>query len=199
MIDDLSKTLRALLQQPGGPKALTEAHVVFDQPLETFKPAEPTLDLFLYDIRENTELRGSAPVFEPRDGGRVAIARPPLRLACSYLLTAWPSGGGELPLLEQQLLGMALLVLRRYPAIPAALLQGGLKAQALPVPLSIGQPAGLKDPHEFWAAIGNRLRPSITITATLALEVADAAEEAPLVSSHEIRLAQRPPARPSSP
>jgi hypothetical protein len=33
---------------------------------------------------------------------------------------------------------------------------------------------GIKEPHEFWAAIGNQLRPSLTVTATIAMDVAPA-------------------------
>lgn len=190
MIDDLSLSLRALLQQPGGPHELTEAHVVFDHPNETFKPSEPTLDLFLYDLRENVELRSAAPQAQPRDGDRFALQRAPLRLVCSYLLTAWPSGGGELALLEQRMLGQALVVLRRQATLPAALLQGRLKNQPLPIPLAVAQ-AGPKDPHEFWSAIGNRLRPSLGLTATLSIEADDSAELVHRATSHDIRITPR--------
>jgi hypothetical protein len=191
VIDDLSNTLRSVLQQPGGPKELNDARIVFDHPTETFKPAEPTIDLFLYDVRENTELRSNAAIVESRDG-RATISRPPLRLACSYLLTAWPSGGGELPLMEQQLLSQALLVLRRHATVPKQLLQGSLKQQGIAVPLAIAQGDGLKDPREFWTAIGNKLRPSIIVTATIAMELSEPApEEATLVTVHDIRLGER--------
>lgn len=190
MIDDLSRSLRALLQQPGGPKELTEAHVVFDHPNESFKPTEPTLDLFLYDLRENAELRNAAPLPQPRPGDRFALVRPPLRLTCSYLVTAWPSGGGELPLLEQQLLGQVLVVLRRHPVLPVELLQGRLKEQPLPIPVDVAQ-AGPKDAHEFWSAIGNRMRPSINISATVAIEPLDPPEVVGRAKLHEVRITQR--------
>src|SRR4051812_6737002 len=115
MIADLSRSLRALLSQPGAPPALAAAAVVFDRPSEPFTPTQNTLDLFLYDIRENRDLAPPATDW-------VALRV----LTCSYLITAWPVGGAELALQEQELLAAALLVLTTHPAIPAGLLQGEL-------------------------------------------------------------------------
>ena len=33
------------------------------------------------------------------------------------------------------------------------------------------QTDGLKEPAEFWTAIGNKLRPSLTVTVTIGMEV----------------------------
>jgi hypothetical protein len=188
MIDDLSKALRSLLGQTL-PK---DVDIRFDQPVETFKPSQTSLNVFLYDIRENLELRSSEPRIEPRAAGRVAIHRPPLRIACSYLITAWAVGEGELPLKEHQLLSQALLVLKRYPTIPTEFLPASLKGQKPPLPMMVAQADGLKEPHEFWTAIGNKLRPSITAAITIGLEVPEPKpEEAPLVRMHDIILGER--------
>ena len=86
MISDLSLTLRALLTQPGLPAELAAAQIVFDRPSEQFTPTQTSVDLFLYDIREDRDfVAGSA-----SGGGSV---RP---FACTYLVTAWPVGGPEL-------------------------------------------------------------------------------------------------------
>jgi hypothetical protein len=191
VIDDLSKTLRSILQQAAVPRPLKDVHIVFDQPTEKFDPSEPTIDLFLYDIRENTELRSNEPMIQ-RQNGEAKMFHPPCRVACSYLLTAWPKGAGELPLVEHQLLSQALMVLKRYPTIPESFLQGNLKGQAPPLPMMITQADGLKNPHEFWTAIGNKLRPSITVSVTIGMEVSEPApEEVALVTLHDIRLGER--------
>jgi hypothetical protein len=187
MIDDLSKALSSLLSP-----AMDQTQIVFDQPSEAFKPSQTTLNLFLYDIRENLELRSNEHRIEPRAAGRVAIHRPPFRIACSYLITAWAVGGPEPPLQEHRLLSQALAVLLRYPTIPSSFLQGSLKGQEPPLPLLVAQADGLKAPHEFWSAIGNKLRPSITATATIGMEVAEPKpEEATLVHTHDIVLGKR--------
>lgn len=192
MIRDLSLTLRSLLDDPALASAYPElaaAQVVFDRPAESFNPAQTTVNLFLYDIRENLELRSSEPWLE-RQSGRATIHRPPLRVACAYLVTAWPVGGSELPLQEHRLLSQTLEVLARYPTIPAAFLQGKLAGQQPPLPMLAAQSDGLKDPADFWTAIGNRLRPSITVTATLAME-RFAPITTPLVTTAQVDLGER--------
>ncbi len=192
MIRDLSLTLRSLLDDPALASAYPElaaAQVVFDRPAESFNPAQTTVNLFLYDIRENLELRSSEPWLE-RQSGQATIHPPPIRVACAYLVTAWPVGGTELPLQEHRLLSQTLQVLARYPTIPAAFLQGKLAGQQPPLPMLAAQSEGLKDPADFWTAIGNKLRPSITVTATLAME-RFAPITTPLVTTAQVDLGER--------
>jgi hypothetical protein len=81
-------------------------------------------------------------------------------------------------------------VLSRYPTIPQGFLRGSLVGQEPPLPLVKAQPDGLKEPSEFWTAIGNKLRPSLTLTATIALDVFPE-ETAPLAASRELRIGER--------
>ena len=192
MIQDLSETLRAILDDPSLSARFPElaaAQVVFDRPTEQFQPTQATVDLFLYDVRENRTLRSNEPLVERRNGAAL-IRRPPLRVACSYLLTAWAVGGAEPVLREQRLLSQALQVLSRYPTIPPEFLRGSLVGQEPPLPLVKAQADGLKEPSEFWTAIGNKLRPSLTLTATIALDIFPA-ETAPLAASREVRVGER--------
>jgi hypothetical protein len=140
-------------------------------------------------------MRTNEPVVT-RTGGEVTIQRPPVRVACSYLITAWPSGAGvedenlPAPLREHRLLGEALQVLSQYPTIPTPLLQGSLAGQDTPLPLLVAQASGLKDPSEFWTAIKGKLRPSLTATVTVSvLRVAE--EKAKLVTARELRIGER--------
>jgi hypothetical protein len=192
MIRDLSLTLQAILDDPAlAPefKELAAAQVVFDRPSEQFSPSQTTIDLFLYDMRENMELRSNEPVIE-RNNGTATIHRPPLRVACSYLITAWPVGGTDLPLQEHRLLSQALEVLSRYPMIPASFLIGKLIGQAPPLPMMTSQADGLKNPAEFWTAIGNKLRPSLAVTVTISMQPF-APVTAKVVTEAEIRVGER--------
>jgi uncharacterized protein DUF4255/carboxypeptidase family protein len=192
MIRDLSLTLQAMLDDPALATSFPElaaAQIVFERPTDTFTPAQTTIDLFLYDVRENMELRSNEPVIE-RLNGQARIHPPPLRVLCSYLVTAWPVGGTELSLQEHRLLSQVLQVLSSHPKIPSTFLRGKLIGQEPPLPMMTSQPDGLKDPAEFWTAIGNRLRPSITITVTIGMEV-QAPVTAPLVITDAVRLGER--------
>jgi hypothetical protein len=196
MIRDLSETLQAILDDPGLEKSFPElaaAHVAFERPSEQFAPSQATVNLYLFDLRENIELRAREPVVERRNG-RALIERPPMRVDCSYLVTAWAAGGaGPKPVLEEhELLGQAMQVFARHATVPEKFLQGSLKGQGHPLPLAVGGANGgeMKNPADFWTALGNKLRPSLVVTVTLELRTAEP-QTAPLVSKRRLRVGLR--------
>jgi Pvc16 N-terminal domain/Carboxypeptidase regulatory-like domain len=187
MIRDLSQTLAALLSQPDLPGELRAALVSFEHPIDTFNPTQPTLNLFLYELKENRELRSNEPIVR-RQNGSALIRRPPVRVDCYYLLTAWPGDqtGSEGALRGHRLLGQALAALARHATIPADVLVGQLRGQQPPLPILAAQPDGPANPAEFWSALGSRLRPAITVCATVAMELFEA-EPATLVRTRVLR------------
>ncbi len=168
MIQDVSQTLRAILTQPGVPPELAKALIAFDRPSDPYSPSQTTVNLFLYDLRENLELRNNEPVVNIA-AGQASIATAPMRLACTYLVTAWPVGGTDLALQEQQLLSEVLQVLSKYPLIPASFLQGSLAGQDPLLPLVALHPDALKNISEFWTSLGNKLKPSLSVTVTISM------------------------------
>jgi Pvc16 N-terminal domain/Carboxypeptidase regulatory-like domain len=188
MINDLSRTLKYLLHsvaenEPQMFPLLQGKEIEFARPDKDYKPkASGSVCLFLYDIRENRELRSNEPL-RITQNGQPAIARPPTRVVCSYLITAWPAeavGGDDLNLLEHQLLSEVLQLLSRYSTIPANALQGKLAdpEQPVPLPMITAQAEGLNNISEFWTAIGSNLRPSLNVKATFAMQVSQPKAEA---------------------
>lgn len=172
-IDDLSKTLKAILQDPTFALMFPElagADIVFDRPLDTFAPTKSTIDLFLYDIRENLDLRLNQ-VTTTRVGNQIVTHPAALRLQCSYLATAWPVGGADLVWQEQRLLTEVLVVLSHYPIIPSSFLQGSLVGQDPGMPMVALHPDALKNLAEFWSSLGSKLRASLTVTATISVPI----------------------------
>ncbi len=202
MIRYLSLTLKGILQRgvPNTPEfeELRNAQIVFDRPTEQFKPTRTSISLFLYDIRENVELRSNDSEIVRRNG-RAVITPPAMRVVCSYLITAWPVGpsGDEFVLQEHRLLSQVLRVFASYPEIKATdefsrnnpILQGQLRNQEPPIPLVAAHADTLRNLSEFWTALGNQLRPSITLTATIGTPIFDPQDVA-LAGSHEIRMEQ---------
>jgi len=173
MIRDLSETLRKVLKDPVFKTQfpqLQNADIVFDRPLDPFNPQNPTIDLFLYDVRENLDLRSNEYTTEIIDG-QVITHPAALRLACSYLVTAWPVGGLDLALQEHRLLTQVLRVLSRYPTIPSRFLQGSLIGQDPPLPMVALHPDALKNLAEFWSSLGSKMKASLTITVTISVPV----------------------------
>jgi Pvc16 N-terminal domain/Carboxypeptidase regulatory-like domain len=172
-IDDLSHTLEAVLQDASFATMFPElaaADIVFDRPLDPFTPPKTTIDLFLYDIRENLDLRLNE-VTTTKVGNQVITHPAALRLACSYLVTAWPVGGTDLPLQEQRLLSEVLVVLSHYPIIPAAFLVGSMVGQDPSLPMVALHPDALKNLAEFWSSLGSKLKASLTVTVTISVPI----------------------------
>jgi hypothetical protein len=186
MLQALSTALKAILDAATIPALVRNADVSFDRPSDTFNPQNTTINLFLYDIRENTELRSNEPVVE-RLNGLVSLRQPSQRVACSYLVTVWIASGevGEAAMLKQhQLLAEVLRVFAGLPTIPPALLSGTpLASQPYPITLVNLQSELMRNPAEFWSALGGKLRPSFTLTATIALDALSTPVSAKAVSS----------------
>lgn len=188
MIQDLSLTLKALLVQ-----SLGGTPVIFARPTDSFKPERSSINLFLYDIRENLEFRLNDTV-KVRQNGQYQLTYPLKRMDCSYLITAWPVGvtGEDLFLQEHRLLGQVLQILSKYPHVPADFLRGSLIGQDgqtddPPIPLTISHLDSLKTVGEFWTAIGGQLRPSLSVTLTFSLKDAQRPITADIATSIEIR------------
>jgi hypothetical protein len=172
-IDDLSETLKQVLQDPSFATMFPElaaADIIFDRPSDTLAPPKTTIDLFLYDLREDLDLRSNQTT-ATRAGNQTVTHPAALRLACSYLATAWPVGGSDLPLQEQRLLSEVLVVLSHYPTISSSFLQGSLVGQEPPLPMVALHPDALKNLAEFWSSLGSKLKASLTVTVTISVPV----------------------------
>ena len=180
MINDLDETLAALLKI-GLPKGLAEqVQVSFSAPDDQFPPqsvALPAIDLFLYDVRENLELRNTEPYVDRRSDGTAIRTEAPVRVDASYLITAWPSQSVTNPSEdEHRLLGEVMRALLRHRTIPREVLQGSLVDQALPLPVSTLQPGRLQSLGEFWQALGGKPKAALNYTVTIAIDVAEPVE-----------------------
>ena len=74
MFHSLDTTLKSILDDTSAPLLVRDAEVAFDRPSESYNPPRNTINLFLYDIRENVELRNNESVIE-RQNGHVTIRK----------------------------------------------------------------------------------------------------------------------------
>lgn len=162
MINDLDKTLDALLKRD-----LPSGTVSFDPPDGKFAPSLPCTDLFLYDVRENRDLRVNERIVEQVTADKITTRRPPVRIDCSYLITAWASDAQN----EHLLLSQVIKILLRYPTLPEEVLQGSLAGQDPPLPTTALQPSLLQSMGEFWQAMGGRPKAAVSYTVTIAMPV----------------------------
>jgi hypothetical protein len=171
MFHDLDATLKALLDDAAAPAKVVAADKSFETPEKTYAPGQLTLNLFLYDVAENRELRDPVPIIEKKDNAFIT-RRPPLRVGCSYLVTAWSSQGGANKVAEEhQLLADAFGWLSRFPSIPGDYFVGSLVGQPFPPPSMVAQMDGNKAFGEFWTAMGHAPRPGFRLAVTIAMDV----------------------------
>src|SRR5690349_13068368 len=134
MFHDLDATLAALLDSE---LAVANVVVSFAAPDDQFPPSgvsPPAISFFLYEMREDRDLRSNEWELERREDGMVMRKRPAVRVDCSYLITAWPSDSAPDPVQdEHRLLGEVMKVLLRHPRIPEEHLQGELIGQEPPL------------------------------------------------------------------
>lgn len=187
MLDDLDSSLEQLLTQvlpELQPSNETQVAISFEMPLEGSIKQKPALNLFLYDVRENLDLRNNEWSVQRRNNGTAVKQRPPVRVDCSYLITAWASSDD--PQQEHHLLGAVMKVLLRYRNLPAAILQGSLKGQE-PLPNTVAlRTSYLQSLGEFWQAMGGRPKAALNYTVTIAVPVDEVSEEYPLVLENRI-------------
>ena len=90
MFQDVDATLRAVLIADV-PIKKTEVEIAFDRPNRDWSSrlSRPTLNLFLFDIRERAEMKDDVPIVTRDGNGRAVRQRPPRRLDLSYLVSAW--------------------------------------------------------------------------------------------------------------
>lgn len=190
LIDDLDESLKALLGRELPAAISGQVSVSFAAPDDEFHSSVklPAVDLFLYDIRENLELRSNDEYVQRQGDGTALRTRSPIRVDASYLITAWPgSTEKDRPEDEHHLLGEVMQALLRFRTLPRAVLKGSLVNQELPLPVSTLQPGRLQSLGEFWQALGGKPKAALNYTVTFAVDVAKP-EVVKLVTDKTIRI-----------
>jgi hypothetical protein len=167
MFADLDETLRKILIEDL-PIKNGEIDIQFDQPVREWsaKLSKPTINLFLYDVRENNRLRQHQWQHVRSENGSVTQKRTPMQVDCLYMLTTW----GNDPADEHRLMTRTMMALFRYPTIPDDRLIGTLQNPAFPIQTQLARHDRLTNPAEVWSALDNELRPSVNYLVNLALD-----------------------------
>jgi hypothetical protein len=190
MLTDLDETLKQLLVQKAGLDP-AEVDISFDIPTRDWSAgsaaARPTVNLYLYDIRENRELRETYWDQQMNGNGTVTLKRNPVRVDVSYMITCWTSTTED----QHQLLWHVLETFFRHSPLPDDILQGGLRDLIYPIRTEVAQPDGiLKNLSDFWGALENSLRPAINLVLTLELDLQQL-RTAPLVFARVLKFGRQ--------
>jgi Pvc16 N-terminal domain len=164
MIHEVDEAIRRLLAEYGVPGGGGE--LAFDSPTKewTAKRNGPTVNVFLYDIREDRLRRRSGLAGEHDDGGMLVGWRtPPRWFQLSYLVTAWTARPQD----EHRLLSQVLGCLVRTDSLAPRWLSGTLAELGLAVPFEAAAPVSEgRSASDVWSALGGELKPAIDLRVT---------------------------------
>jgi hypothetical protein len=184
MLADLDETLRTLLKEELEVHGFEGVDIAFDAPSRDWSGqlSKPTVNVFLYDLRETESLRTSEWGRLSRNG-RTFETRPPMVMEASYAVTAWTQAVED----EHRLLSQVLAIFFAYPEIPQDKLNGRLAngSQAWPIKARIGQGKGEKS--DFWSAVGGQYKVSLDYVVRLSVESGAMRERGPEVRTQTIR------------
>jgi Pvc16 N-terminal domain len=168
VFNEIDEALRALVRDEVLNSA--DVDVVFDAPTKDWSSRRnaPTVNLYLYDIREDLRRRERGLVNHYDERGMVVSRhQPPRHFKVSYLITAWT----QRPEDEHRLLSALLYCFLRNEALPPELLGGRLAELGLPVTLSVALPPPEDRAFaDVWSALGGELKPSLDLVVTAPAE-----------------------------
>jgi hypothetical protein len=176
IIDDMNTALENLMKKEYGPEMPFDiSFAVPCKDFHTVSTERPSLNFYLYDIRENTELRSNEPLIENLANGSVIKKRPPTRIQLFYCITAWSPAQedalGTKTREEHKQLSKALAALLKYPSIPSDVLSGDLIGQIPPLPVTTLLLDGMENLGQFWNALDGLLKPFLDYRITISLDI----------------------------
>jgi hypothetical protein len=185
MLADLDETLRSLLKRELERHGFDGVEIAFDAPSREWSGqlSSPTVNLFLYDLRESAESRPNEWLNDRPSNGHAREVRPPMLMECSYAVTAWTQAVED----EHRLLSQVLAVLFAFPTMPSDAMPGRLQGLADRYPIS-GRIAQAKadGKADFWNAVGGQYKASLDYVMTIACESGTAVERGPEVRTQTI-------------
>jgi hypothetical protein len=182
---DLDEALRTLLRRELEAHGFEGVEIAFDAPASDWsaKLTAPTVNLFLYDLRENLGQSEASPR-DVRLNGANMSAPPPMRLEVTYAVTAWTKAVED----EHRLLSQVLAILFSHTSLPADLLAGRLAAASRlrAIETEVGRPK--EEKADFWTSIGGRYKASIDYAIRIEVESGLMFTRGPQVRSQTMRL-----------
>ena len=186
-IADLDESLRTLVRRELNRHGLDEVMIAFDAPSKDWSAAlaTPTINFFLYELRESKERRTTDWVQENANGMRRDL-RPPLMLEACYAVTSWTRAVED----EHRLLSQAIAILYAWPRLPADVLAGGLAGASGPGHPLATRVAQTRDDGraDFWLAVGGQYKASVDYAVVVPCEAGSGFERGPETRSRAVRV-----------
>jgi hypothetical protein len=194
MIPSVDDALKQLLRRQI-PLSEEECAISFDLPNPTWSAliSGPTINLYLFEIKENSSYLRNQPPPPLQDSRFPPIQRELARLDLFYLVSCWAPSAFQ----QHTLLSQVIRAVLQVPVLPDEWLPSSLKGQSRSIRLRIAQDENLPSITDLWSSLGSELRPGVRLVITLPVEPPALPETLPLTPT-EVRLATEPnPADPA--
>ncbi|MEU1863317.1 DUF4255 domain-containing protein [Streptomyces gardneri] len=180
MIHEIDESLRRLLAP-----AVT-GDIAFDAPTRDWaaRRNSPTLNAYLYDIREDVARRERG-AYAERDAHGIVTRRrqPPRWFRLSYLVTAWTARPED----EHRLLSGALALLLPHEVLTGDAVPESVRPITESLPLAVAMPpAESRSLADIWSALGGELKPSLDVVISTPFPVTPVYQVAPPVTEGEL-------------
>jgi len=160
MIGEVDRALLELLRARVG--AGMRVEVAFEPPTREWSASRnvPTINAYLYDVREDIKRREYGMIAERDETGAVVRRHRPVRhYRLSYLLTCWTKRTED----EHRLLNSVLGCLLTNEMLPVTG-TGVLATLGRPVPMTVAEPPEeARSLADIWSALGGNLKPSLDV------------------------------------
>jgi hypothetical protein len=168
MINEVDEALRNLVRAEVVSGA--DVEVLFEAPTREWASRRntPTVDLFLYDIREDVRRRQFGMV-DRRDEEGVVVERRqvPRFFRFAYLVTAWTQRAED----EHRLLSAILACFMRHDFVPESALTPVLREVGAPLQIMIAYPPPEdRQVSDVWSSLGGDLKPAVDLVITMAMD-----------------------------
>ena len=192
MLQDLDHSIATLLKAELPSTIANSAAITFAAPDDEFPPSAvklPAIDLFLFAVEENKDLRTREPILDWQADGSLVQRPPQPRVDVHYMISAFAaSNAASSDDDEHQMLGEVMRVLFRHRRLPDAVLQGSMTGQVTSVKaLSSVSGGNMRQAGvEMWQALKVRPRATLHYVITISVDTGVAGEPQPTVTDVQI-------------
>ncbi len=167
MINEVDESVRNLIRSEVVNGA--DVDVLFDAPTREWAARRntPTVDMYLYDIREDIRRRQIGMIDRRDEQGMVVERRDvPRFFKLAYLITAWTQRTED----EHRLLSAVLACFMRHDFLPESALTPVLRELGSPLQVTIAfPPPEDRQVSDVWSSLGGDLKPSVDLVITIAM------------------------------
>lgn len=175
------RALEQLLRELGMVPA--EVEICYEMPTREWVDSrtQPTINLFLFEIKENRQKRETN-LQTTRGSGRAERRLPPRRIDLYYMVNVFATERQD----EHELLWRVLATLLKYHELPGDVLPDSLRQLAPPLTARFDDEGEGARMLQLWNALGTPPRPALCYVVTAPLDL-DITLEAPLVLTRTAR------------